>query len=533
MKRSMRVLAFALLAALVAGCTRPESTRADVGLLIIQTQDFPSLDPIFVSGVGGQELAALIYSYLVKLDDRGALVPDAALAVPTRANGGISPDGRTITYHLRRGLRFSDGSALTSFDVAETIGRVAFPGSDAPSRIAFDDVAAISTPDALTVKVYLRTPYAPIVLYLCAPGNAVPILPARLLQGRAHLRGTALDSRPLGSGPYELVRWVRGERLELRANPFYFGGEPKINRITILPVPSSNTAYNLLRTREVDAYVNADDSQFTRLSRLPGTRTEKVPIDGTGALIFNTSRPTLADRNTRRAIAEGLDTRAIVNKTLLGGARAHDPGRGLFEWAYDPRAYAMPGYDPADAALLLDRSGWTLGTGGVRHRYGVPLALELIVRADKPSALEMATQMQAQERQIGVLLTIRSIGVDALVAPDGPLYGGHYDIALFPFIAGFDPDVRDQFSCNRIPPRGFNKSRFCSRPLDDLMRAAVRPYARAARTPYYRRIERLLAADLPMIAMYQAVSINTFPARLKGERSAPNTPFWNVASWSY
>ena len=128
----MRVLALALLALLVAGCARPEHTRERDHLTIVQTQDFQSLDPIFVSGVGGQELASLIYSYLVKFDDRGELIPDAAVAVPTRANGGISPDGKTIVYHLRPGLRFSDGSSLTSFDVAETIGHVAFPGRTRP-----------------------------------------------------------------------------------------------------------------------------------------------------------------------------------------------------------------------------------------------------------------------------------------------------------------------------------------------------------------------------------------------------------------
>lgn len=529
----MRVLAYALLAVLIAGCIRAGDTRSRDHLVIVQTQDFTSLDPIFVSGVGGQELAALMYSYLVKFNDRGELVPDAALQVPSQANGGISADGRTITYHLRPGVRFSDGNELTSFDVAETIARVAFPGSDAPSRVAYDDVAAISTPDERTVRVFLHTPYAPIVLYLCGPGNAIPILPARLLRGHGRLRATQLDSMPLGSGPYELDRWVRGERLELKANPYYFGGVPKIARITILPVPSSNTAYAMLRSGEVDAYVNADDSQYGLLAVLPGKRTEKAPIDGTGALIYNTTQPGLNDPRVRRALALAIDIPTLVDKTLHGGARSHNPGRGLFVWAYDPKAYAMPGYDPAQAARLLDAAGWRLGPDGVRHKDGAALNFDLILRADKPSALEMATQMQAQERAIGVRLSIRRFAVSALVAPDGPLYGGHYDIALFPFIAGFDPDVRDQFSCRRDPPYGFNKSRYCNPALDRIMQMAVMPYERSQRIPYYRQVQRVLARDLPMVAMYQAVSINTFPVWLRHEHSAVNTPFWNVAQWSF
>jgi peptide/nickel transport system substrate-binding protein len=529
----MRVLALALLALLVAGCARPEHTRERDHLTIVQTQDFQSLDPIFVSGVGGQELASLLYSYLVKFDDRGELIPDVATAVPTRTNGGITPDGKTIVYHLRPDARFSDGTALTAFDVAETIGRVAFPGSDAPSRVAYDDVAAISTPDEHTVKVYLRTPYAPIVLYLCGPGNAIPILPASVVHGHAHLRGTRLDTDPLGSGPYELVHWARSERLELRANPYYFGGKPKIDRITILPVPSSTTAYAMLRAGEVDAYVNADDSQYGQLGALPGKRTEAVPIDGTGALIYNTTHDGLGDVRVRRAFTQALDIKAIVEKTLLGAGRARNPGRGLFEWAYDPVAYAMPPHDTAAAARLLDQAGWHMGSDGVRHKNGAPLTLDMIVRADKPSALQMATLMQAQVRPLGVRLTIRRFDVAALVAPDGPLYGGHYDVALFPFIAGFDPDVRDQFACRRVPPHGFNKARYCNPSLDRIMNEAVRPYSRAERIPYYRAVQQTLARDLPIALMFQAVSINTFPADLRNEHSAVNTPFWNVASWSY
>ncbi|HET9031151.1 MAG TPA: peptide ABC transporter substrate-binding protein [Candidatus Aquilonibacter sp.] len=497
----------------------------------MQTQDFPTLDPIFVSGVGGQELAALLYTYLVKVDDRGALVPDAAEAVPSRANGGISPDGKTITYHLRPDVRFSDGSRLTSFDVAETIGRIAFPGSDVPTRLAYDDVAAVSTPDSRTVRVFLRKPYAPIVLYLCGPGNATPILPFRLLHRKTHLRGSALDNAPLVSGPYTVKRWVRGDRLELVANPYYYGGAPKIRRITLRVVGTSTEAFEMLRTGEADAYVNADDAQYAALRSLANKRTEQVPIDGTGALLFNTADSKLRDTRVRRAIVMAIDRAAIVNKTLLGNDRAAHPGRGLFQWAYDPAAYRMPPYDPTRARRLLDAAGWKLGSDGLRHRGAQTLTLDLLARSDKPSGIEMATQIQADERSAGIDVVVHRIDVMTYVAPDGPLYGGRYQLALFPFIAGFDPDVSDQFGCRRMPPAGFNKTRYCNHELDRLMARATLPYARDARTALYKPVQAILAADLPMAALYQAVSTNTFPAELRNERASVTTPFWNVADW--
>ncbi len=528
----MRILALAAALMLLAGCLRLPSPAHD-RLRIVQTQDFPTLDPIFVSGVGGQELGALLYSYLVKIDDHGRLVPDAAEAVPTRENGGISPDGKTITYRLRSDVRFSDGSRVTSFDVAETIARIAFPGSDVPTRAAYDDVAAVITPDSRTVKVLLRRPYAPIALYLCGPGNATPILPWRLIHGHAHLRGTVLDDAPLGSGPYIVRRWQRGERLDLSPNPYYYNGPPRITRISIRVVASATTALQMLRSSEADAYVNADDAQYDDLRAIAQDRTEMVPIDGTGALIFNTQDPRLRDAGVRRALVSALDVKSIVDKSLLGPNRDRNPGRGLFEWAYDSRAYAMPQFNPAFANRALDEAGWHRGSDGVRRRDGLPLSLDLLVRADKPSALIMATQIQAQAKSAGIAIAIRELAISEFVAPSGPLYGGRFQVALFPFVAGFDPDVHDQFGCDRIPPHGFNKPRYCNPRLDSLMDEAVVSYDRAARTPIYRNIERVLAQDLPMAALYQAVSINTFPSALHHEHAAVTTPFWNVSTWTF
>jgi peptide/nickel transport system substrate-binding protein len=420
---------------------------------------------------------------------------------------------------------------VTSFDVAETIGRIAFPGSDVPTRVAYDDVAAVTTPDSRTVKVLLRRPYAPIVLYLCGPGNATPILPWRLLHGRAHLRGTLLDNAPLGSGPYMVRRWQRGDRLELSANPYYYSGAPSISTMTIHVVASATTALQMLRSGEADAYVNADDAQYDDLRTVAQSRTELYPIDGTGALIFNTQDLRLRDARVRRALVSALDIPSIVRKSLLGPNRDGYPGRGLFQWAYDPRAYAMPHYDPARAQRMLESAGWHRDSDGIRRNEGVPLALDLLVRADKPSALIMATQIQAQAKTAGISVAIRELAINEFVATNGPLYGGRFQVALFPFVNGFDPDVRDQFGCDRIPPRGFNKPRYCNSQLDAMMEDAVLAYDRAGRAAVYHDIEHILSEDMPMAALYQAVSINTFPAALKNEHSAVTTPFWNVAEW--
>lgn len=527
-----RWVVLALLILAPACSWRPSAAPGE--LRIVQTQGFPSLNPIFISGLGGQEMAALVFSYLVKIDDRGEIVGDAATQAPTIGNGGVSANGLRLTYHLRPGIRFSDGVPLTSQDVAYTIRTLADPRSDAPSRIGFDNVARVATPDPLTVEVYLKRPYAPEVLYLCGPGNAVPILPAHLLRGQTKLAKSPFSSQPVGSGPYIVKRWARDDQLDFSANPAYFGGAPHIARISLRFVPSSNTAETMLRSGEVDAFVNADDTQYARLSTIEHIRVESTPIDGTGALIFNVTDPILRDLRVRRAFAEAIDTERLIPKILLGSVRGQEPGRGLFQWAYDPMAFAMPPYDPHDAGHLLDSAGWRMGPEGIRRRGAMPLVVSMIVRADKPTATTLATAIQAAEHQIGIAVQIRRYPVNLLVATPqdgGPLYGGHYGVAVFPFIAGFDPDVTDQFACDRIPPKGFNKARYCNRDLDHLMQHAASTFSRSERVLLYHEVQRILAADLPLVALYQAASINAFPERLEGESSAVNTAFWNVAAW--
>jgi peptide/nickel transport system substrate-binding protein len=189
----------------------------------------------------------------------------------------------------------------------------------------------------------------------------------------------------------------------------------------------------------------------------------------------------------------------------------------LFQWAYDASWYQMPRYDPAAARAVL---------------APLHLDLSLIVRADKPTAVAFATEVQAAEAAAGVTVTLKRWPVIALVAPDGPLYGGRYDLALFPFVGGPDPDVTDQFSCDRIPPRGFNKPRYCNPSLDRAMQDAASTYDRQTRRVRYRAIQRTLASDLPLDALYQLVIIDAFPSRLRGESTAPTGPFWNVANWA-
>jgi peptide/nickel transport system substrate-binding protein len=511
---------------LLAACSHVPAPAAGP-LIIVQTQPVELPVPGRENGAVAAEMAALLHRSLVTVDVAGRLVPDAAREVPNRANGGISPDGLTISYHLKPGLRFSDGTPLGAADVVATLNALRAPGARIASRLGLDDVVGAVARAPLEVQVRLARPYAPILLYLCGPGNATSILPAATASA---IETSATPPQAIGAGPYRIKTFQAGERLELERNPWY-QPVPLVPALVIRTVASSSTAHVQLHSGEANGYLMADPSLEPMLADVPGLRTDATPVDGIGGLIFNTTAGPVNTPATRLAIVDALDIAGTVRRVFHGGVSAHDAPAGLFLWAYDPHAFPPPVYSPKAAAALLDAQGWRAGDDGKRYRNGVPLELTLIVRGDQPSSSALAATFAQQLRNIGIAVATRQYAIQEWGSPDGPLYRGRFDLAIAQFIAGPDPDLTDQFACDRIPPRGYNKPRYCNPQLDDVLARANATYVVPQRIALYRKAQQILARDIPMMPLYRLVALNAMPAALRGFNPTPITPFYDVAAW--
>jgi peptide/nickel transport system substrate-binding protein len=524
---SLRGLPGGLLAGVLLAACSHASAPASGALVIIQTQPIALAVPGSDNGAVSQETAALLHRSLVAIDPRGRLVPDAAREVPTRENGGISADGLTIAYHLKPNLHFSDGSPLRAADVVATLEALRSPAARISSRLGLDDVLAESAPAPLEVRVRLARPYAPILLYLCGPGNATSILPAPTAYA---IETSAAPPQTIGAGPYRIKTFQAGDRLELEANPWY-APAPMTPSIVIRTVASSETAHVQLHTGEANGYVMADPALQPMLADVPGIRTDAVPVDGIGGLIFNTRASPVKSPLTRLAIVDALDIAGSVRRVFHGGVSAHDAPAGLFLWAYDRHAFPPPMYSPSRAAALFDAQGWRLGPDGRRYRNGVPFEVTLIVRGDQPSSSALAATFAQQLRDIGVAVETRQYAIGEWGSPDGPLYRGRFDLAIAQFITGPDPDLTDQFACNRVPPRGYNKPRYCNPELDTILAQAAATYVTRDRIALYRKAQQILARDIPLMPLYRLVALNAVPSTLQGFNPTPVTPFYDAAAW--
>ena len=157
------ILAFVCCCALAA-CSKAVPVPQHSGTLAIAILGEPfSLNPLYLQDGAASMIGELGYSYLTNYDAHGTIVRDVAATVPTLANGGISRDGKRITYHLRRDVRWQDGVPFTSRDVVFTYRAIMNPNNTVPSRDAYDRIAWVRTPDRYSVIVELKRPYAPTI----------------------------------------------------------------------------------------------------------------------------------------------------------------------------------------------------------------------------------------------------------------------------------------------------------------------------------------------------------------------------------
>src|SRR5581483_7893119 len=278
-------------------------------LRIADLSDPSSLDPLLGHDQATIGYDLLVCQTLVGLNARNRLVPMLIARLPSRANGDLAADGRRITYHLRRGVRFADGTELTSSDVAFTYRAILDPRNPVLSQDAYRRIARLETPDRYTVVVFLKRRWNAAISELFAQSDfAFGILPAHAFKDAQVVRASWED-RAFGTGPFRVVQWRRGDRIVLERNP-YFSPRPKLDRIVLQMVPDVNSGLVSLRAGAVDVAPVYPDQLATAL-RTRGIRVLRTPENATVWLTLQMQdAPTNALR-ARRAIAAAVDLNGI------------------------------------------------------------------------------------------------------------------------------------------------------------------------------------------------------------------------------
>jgi peptide/nickel transport system substrate-binding protein len=515
-------LAVAVVAALaVAPGVAPAPAVAGQAHVLRYTDgiDVTTLNPFLATSGNVTDLATLTMAHLVRWDANRHPVPELATEIPSQSNGGVSADGKSITYHLRHGVRWSDGAPFDADDVAYSLRVVADKSNLITTRDAWDQIRSFDEPDKFTIVLHLREPYSPFIARYFSSDAQGCILPVHILGSSTNINQVPYNALPVGIGPFRYTAFRRGDAIEMEANPFYFGRKPKLQKIVYKLITDDNTILAELQTGEIDLWSAVSGNFVDRVRALAHFKTEMVPTPYVSGIFLQTEQPELRDPVVRRAL------RLAVNRPYLFQFVNHSLGTltesVVAPVTIDSADLPRAPYDPAAANRLLDGAGWVRGADGVRAKDGVRLSLTVSMPAGYAPSAQLAELLRVQWQAVGAEVLTKPASSALFFAPasgGGIVESGTFDAALLSQSSGVYADIASAYGCAYRSPNGLNASRYCNPAVDKDILLYVATYDPKARAAIARRFQEAIDRDAPLIVIYARSFVYAHTDRLTGFR---------------
>ncbi|WP_177246275.1 ABC transporter substrate-binding protein [Actinacidiphila alni] len=401
-----------------------------------------------------------------------------------------SADGLTYTFHLRSGVKWSDGKPLTSADVMWTAKSIIKEKGYGAAALA--GVSAVTAPDAQTVVMKLAQPNSSFLDQLAQRYGWV-VLPQHVFDG-TDVTSNPANKKPVGSGPFVVTSFTPGSHVELKANPGYFGGAPKTKALSFRFFSSPDAAVTALQSHEIQFIANAPNyASVPTLKKAAGITVETAaatpPTDVW--LGFNLARKPLNDLKVRTAIAQALDP-GEINDLVYGGTKkvsgtVYDPSSR----DYDASA-RQPAHDVAAANALLDQAGYPKKSG---TRFSLTYTG---FTASLAGAQQIGEVLKQQLAKVGIGLKVENY--DFSIFADKIMQQHDFDITWSGGPHGPDP----QTFANYVKTGGNrNAMRYSDPEVDRLFDEAAKSSDASVRSQDYRKIQQIVAKDLPRYTLFQ------------------------------
>ena len=476
------------------------------GYLQVDLETSPiALDPRFATDAISSRVDELVFDSLVRGDAHGQFFGDLAESFER-------PTPITLVFHLRRGLRFSDGRPLTARDIKYTYDSILDPASASPKRIGLRQLAAIAAPDDATVVMTTRGPYAP-ALEMATMG----VVPA----------GTPLPAKgaqrwPAASGAFEIVSFSRDEALVLARNSKRVRALGAILGIVFKVVPDPTVRALELAEGICDlAENNIQPDLIGYLGMRPDLVIDRAPGSEYYYLEFNFRDRLLRDLRVRQAIAYAINREAIIGSLYKGTGRAASGMLAPENWAYNGDVARYP-YDPFKASRLLDEAGHPIGPTGTRD-------LKFVYKTT-PEGRRLGEAIQAMLRRVGITLDIRTNEFSTFYSD---IQKGNFDLTSLDWIA---TDLAHQyfmvFDSKMTPPNGSNRGGYANSAMDRLLEQAETTLDPAARRGIYAEVQKLAAIDLPYVSLWWMDNVVVMNRRVRGFTPFPNGSLRSLATVS-
>ncbi|MDQ1006587.1 peptide/nickel transport system substrate-binding protein [Streptomyces sp. V4I23] len=528
MGRSIRAAAATALAAALtfgaAACSKPGAgggtgARATDSAVVGIAYEPETLSPLLGYGKDGN---SKIFDGLLAFDTDMRLRPALAAALPE-----VSDDRLTYTYRLRKGVQFSDGEPFGAEDVVFTYRTILDKRTNNPSRTELDAVEDVQAVGDDTVVFTLKYPYAPF-----AQRTVLPIAPEHIA-GRQDVNTGEFTTKPVGTGPYVLTGWSKGEEISFKANPRYWGGAPAVKRFTMAIIKDDDVRATRLRAGDLDGAVLPPDLA-KGFRNEPGRKTYEATTYDYRTVTLPTGDKVAGDTAVRRALDIAVDREAMVDAILSGaGKPAYGPVPTGSEWFTRGTERT---HDLDAARKILDDAGWKPGKDGIRVKDGVRAAFPLWYLTGDKLRQDHALAYASDAKKAGIDITTKAGTwevIEPRMAHDAVLAGGG---------APGDPDF-DQYLLlhSALAGDGFNNMAHYDNPaVDKALAAGRRSGDKAARKAAYDTVQRELVKNPAYTFLTHIDHVYVVNDTWDGlstqvephDHGLASGPWWNVEDWT-
>jgi peptide/nickel transport system substrate-binding protein len=441
---------------------------------------------------------------LVAYDDADETIPAIA------ASWDVSPDGLVWTFHIRKGVYFSDGIELTADDVQFTYEKGYDPKYGNRFASFAQVVQSFQAEGKYTFKIILKHAFGLLPDLL---GRS--IVPRHLLQG-----GGSADEdygkHPVGTGPFSLAEWKPGQ-LTFNANPRYFRGKPHLDRVIFKLFPDNKKAWVSLMQGETDFVPEVDYEDYALIKNDPRFKGYEYLDNFCYSLMFNTRDPLFSDRRLRLALSLIIDRRDLLDVVLQGGGVTTNGPFKPGTWAYNPDP-SLQAYDPGRAAKILSDLGWRDTDGDwVLDKNGKKLQFTVLVYGEDKFREASAKRLQWQLLQLGIRMDVEVLPLQELV--DKRLPTGTFQAVLIQFNAYSDPDTSASNFWHSSSIGGWNVTSYSNPEVDRLIEQGRITSDFDQRKSIYQRIHALISNDAPAAFLFFNKRYTATSSRLHGVTS--------------
>lgn len=480
---------------------------------------------------------ATIWAPLIYTDSQGLLQPGLLTQIPTPSNGGISSDSKTYTFKLRPNLKWSDGSPLTSKDVAFTINLL--KNKDYAQKTGFegDEVASVTTPDDSTTVVQLnKVDVAFLSFSMTDPLDFAP-MPQKVFGAMAvkDIPKSPEAFKPsVSSGPFTVTDRQKADHITVSKNPNYYqAGKPYLDKVIFRIIPDQNTILTALQSGSIDTSWFLDVNNLDTYKGISGYKVYLDKAPGSYEMIifnlYSSTNHILEDPLVRQAYTKAVNIDPVRGTIWKGIAvPTCDDAPATFAHATD----LIPCYkqDAAAAKQLLDQAGWTMGSDGYRHKNGVTLETRYSTTQSKAYRVQTEQIIQQQLKDVGWKVDIVNYPADTYFGTVLP--GGNYDIGEFASNpTSGDPDDHATWDCDQFASQ--NWSHWCNQTATTADKAALSNPDQTFRKQQYHILYEQIQKDVPAMFYYAFPNISIASTKVQNYAPGPFGPSETVGVWNW